>query len=178
MRRGISGAVVLLLAGCSGSGFYDYVGDVTTLPGANPNRPQGDATNFTRVLAHTAKEPPVMLTEPGDVWPGPPPPQPTLVDIQKQQNAELSSQAPQRELPALPGFTLTPPPAPKGAPPTSYPGGVVQLPNGQGVVTGGNQRVQTFNAPGSTGNIVVPNGNGTSTVISPNGTVTTIPTPK
>jgi hypothetical protein len=45
------------------------------------------------------------------------------------------------------------------------------------VPTTGSQNFQAIQ-PVPNGPIIVPNGNGTSTVIAPNGTVTTIPTPK
>jgi hypothetical protein len=38
--------------------------------------------------------------------------------------------------------------------------------------------VQTYTAPGGGMGIVVPNGNGTSTLIAPDGTVTTVPNPR
>jgi hypothetical protein len=38
--------------------------------------------------------------------------------------------------------------------------------------------VHSYNAPGGGQGIIVPNGNGTSTVIGPNGSVQTVPTPQ
>ena len=49
---------------------------------------------------------------------------------------------------------------------------------GLGVTTGGTAKYQTIVTPGGGQSIVVPNGNGTSTVIHPDGTVETVPTPK
>lgn len=70
-----------------------------------------------------------------------------------------------------------PPPAPGrqgGSPP---PGRAVQLPGGVGVDTGGTSDYRTLTLPnGQPGAIVVPNGNGTSTVIGPDGSVSTVPT--
>ena len=45
---------------------------------------------------------------------------------------------------------------------------VYQNPNG----------VTTFTAPGGGQGIMVPNGNGTSTLIGPDGSIQTVPTPK
>lgn len=95
-----------------------------------------------------------------------------------------SSTPPGTELPSsdqpLPPDALTPPALPRqGASPSQRPGGAVQLPNGVGVDTGGTSGYRQLTLPnGQPGAIVVPNGNGTSTVIQPNGTVQTIPTPR
>lgn len=82
-----------------------------------------------------------------------------------------------------PGFA--PLPAPTVQPrarltrPTTPPnGGVVQTPQGPAVDTGGTSSYRQLNGPAGPGSIMVPNGNGTSTVINPNGTVQTIPTPR
>jgi hypothetical protein len=60
-------------------------------------------------------------------------------------------------------------------PPT---GQVYQTNRGPAVSTGGTSNYQTITTPGGGQSIVVPNGNGTSTIIHPNGTVETVPTPK
>jgi hypothetical protein len=65
------------------------------------------------------------------------------------------------------------------APTTPPPAGqVYQTNRGPAVSTGGTANYQTLTTPGGGQSIVVPNGNGTSTVIHPNGTVETVPTPK
>jgi hypothetical protein len=46
------------------------------------------------------------------------------------------------------------------------------------VDAGGTNSYRQLNAPNATGAIMVPNGNGTSTVINPDGSVQTIPTPR
>jgi hypothetical protein len=72
------------------------------------------------------------------------------------------------------------PPSARAAPPPGRPsyGQTVQMPSGTGVTTGGTQGYQTLTTPGGGSAIVVPNGNGTSTVIKSDGTIETIPTPK
>jgi hypothetical protein len=101
-----------------------------------------------------------------------------LRDLQKQQNQQFSGQtsAPLQPLPELPGYDVPNQPVHVNPPPSSFPGGVVHLPNGTGVITGGTAGVGSLNGPTGNGSIIVPNGNGTSTVIGPNGTVSTIPT--
>ena len=179
----------LFCAGCSGSGFWTYERNTLTLPGANPNAPTGTSETYQRVRAQPS-DPAPLLTEAGDVWPPLTKKPPTLQDLQRQQNAQLSGNtgtgalsveatAPLPPLPQLPGYAIAAQPdARRASPAQTFPGGLVPLPGGRpGVLTGGGEGFQTLNGPTGNGSIVVPNGNGTSTVIGPNGTVTTVPTP-
>lgn len=182
MRR-LALVSLLLVSGCSGSGFWRYEQDTLTLPGlpfikgANPNQPSGSSENYFRALgAKQDANLPVQLTEAGDVWPGPPAPVPTLKDLQKQQSAEITGNGtgltPLPSLPSLPGYEISQQ-EPSRAPPASAltaPGRPMHVPPTSTLSPDVNT---TGSAP-----IVVPNGNGTSTVISPNGQVSTIPTPK
>ncbi len=193
MRRSALLVSALLLSGCTGSGYWRYLEDTATLPGANPNRPSGTSETYWAVRhgsSHGTEAAP-LLTEAGDVWPGQPQPVPTLRDLQKQQNAELGSAGigslggvgsagalkPLPPLPQLPGYEISPPLPTNPAPAQEFPGGRVKLPSGQTQPFTNPQNYQTV--PGGEGreSIVVPNGNGTSTVIGPNGEVSTIPTP-
>jgi hypothetical protein len=72
---------------------------------------------------------------------------------------------------AIPPTSSIPPPAPSQA------GKVVQTPTASGVTTGGTGGYQTMTTPRGPA-VIVPNGNGTSTVIYSDGRVETIPTPK
>jgi hypothetical protein len=177
-----------LLSGCSGSGFWQYERDTLTLPGANPNMPVGSSENYLRSRNGTLTEPPPLLTETGDIWPGPTQNVPTLKDLQKQQSAETGANgaepgaglAPLPPLPSLPGYEISQQDVVSPQPTQAFPQAVVPTQNGRMRIEGD----QGYKSPGggsSTvpgGNIVVPNGNGTSTVISPTGQVSTIPTPK
>lgn len=174
------------LGGCGGSGAYAFLGNTFTLPGANPNIAQGSSETYLKVRAkqQPSQDPPPILFEAGDVWPDPPKAPPTLKDLQRQQNQEIGATgagdqgyAPLAPLPQLPGYEVPQQDIRRPSPTQTFPGGVVQLPNGQGNITGGNRGMQTLNGPTGNGSIVVPNGNGTSTVIGPTGNVTTIPTP-
>ncbi|HTZ70632.1 MAG TPA: hypothetical protein VMB71_08285, partial [Acetobacteraceae bacterium] len=84
MRR-LGLCVVLLLGGCSGSGFWRYERDTFTFPWQNPNSPVSESENFQRARfgTKTGNPAPQLLTEAGDIWPGPPAPVPTLKDLQK-----------------------------------------------------------------------------------------------
>jgi hypothetical protein len=181
MRRIFLLATTLLLSGCAGSGFYSYLGDTFTLPfGANPNAAPGQSENFAKV--HGAKidqaEAPILF-EPGDVWPLPPKAPPTLRDLQAKQAEEMKTGGgyePLQPLPQLKGYEVPEQQPHPYMPGTSFPGGVVSHGTGGLIGTTGGT---TLNTKGDLDNgpIIVPNGNGTSTVIAPNGAVTTIPTP-
>ena len=96
-----------------------------------------------------------LTTEPGDIWPGPLPPPKTLQDLERQ--TQTGTQAPAK------GSPLDRAGNPLLAP----------LPNG---VSGSTPSGGT--EPPVDRRIIVPNGNGTSTVIYPDGRIETIPTPK
>ena len=72
------------------------------------------------------------------------------------------------------------PPAPTNTtPPAQNPAGqVYQTQHGPGVTSGGSSGYQTLTTPGGGSAIVVPNGNGTSTIIHSDGTIETVPTPR
>lgn len=174
--------------------------------GSTPNMPNVNSENMERVVGRPLSAEPIT-TEPGDIWPGPLKPAPTLQDLEAQglqpeqqlpapgspnrdrlapmppQNPSSGSSSPPPNLsPAVPQGT----PAPQGAPPaplaTQPPprtsGQIVQTPEGAGVTTGGGTNYRTMTTPGGGQAIVVPNGNGTSTVIHSDGRIETIPTPK
>ena len=179
-----------VLSGCSGSGYYSYLGDTFTPPfGANPNVALAPSTGsadetYAKIRAARHVESPApILYEAGDVWPPAPKAPPTLKDLQVQQNQEFSAGGqrdftPLQPLPTLPGFDVPNQPVHVAAPVQSFPGGVVALPGGKhSVGTGGGADVKSLDGPSGNGSIVVPNGNGTSTVIGPNGSVSTVPTP-
>ncbi len=183
MRRILLLATPLLLSGCAGSGFYSYLGDTFTPPfGANPNGASGAGENYTKIKgkSEVAATPEPMLYEAGDVWPAPPKAPPTLKDLQAQQAADIKNggagYAPLQPLPSLPGYEVSQQQSQPYVPSTTFPQGAVHRPNGAPVGIGGDMGLKDTDQTGK-GNIVVPNGNGTSTVISPTGTVTTIPTP-
>lgn len=71
-----------------------------------------------------------------------------------------------------PTATVAPPTGAAGA------GQVYQTPRGAAVTTGGGTGYQTTVTPGGGSAIVVPNGNGTSTIIHSDGRIETVTTPK
>jgi hypothetical protein len=75
--------------------------------------------------------------------------------------------------PATPDFAPTATPPSQPAPQVR----TLQTPQGPATTSGG-PGVQTYTGPTGTTGLVVPNGNGTSTLIAPDGSVQTVPTPK
>ena len=194
MRRFALLGLLLATAGCAHyadspfAGFGGFVGDTHTYA-RNPNLPAGDTDNVRRVLGETATSEP-LTPEAGNVWPGPLPPQKTLEDLEKDPNALLKpgdesnlqgpvgSSTPPGS--AQPGLTVPPPPAPitQRAPLQSAPRpSTVQTPGGAATLNSTGS-VKTYTDPSGKTGIVVPNGNGTSTLIGPDGTVQTVPSPK
>jgi hypothetical protein len=198
MQRIALTCLCLALSGCGYNTWYNP--PFTT--GSNPNFPAGDSENMRRVLGEQV-DLPVLTTEPGDVWPGPLPPEPTLQDLQQQAGqAPLSTPGStqfQAQPPSMPpplpsrgsstppptGQPAPPPPPRSGAPQATIPpsppnpaGQVLPTQRGPAVTNGGTSGYQTTTTPGGGSAIVVPNGNGTSTIIHSDGTIETVPTPR
>ena len=206
MRRFALLGPLVLLAGCTG--FGEFLDHTFTIPGANPNLPMADSENVRRALGRPSDVVP-LAPEPGNVWPGQQAPDPTLADVQRNQDQETQRgfsptvvpgtepglPAGRQPRPTARGSSTPPgsvepgldaPPRPSVLPPrprSSLPGpgpqgGVVNTPRGPAVDAGGTSGYRQLTVPGAPGSIMVPNGNGTSTVISPNGSVQTVPTPR
>ncbi len=198
MRRIVSLGLLLAMAGCgryAGSpfdGFGGFIGDTHNIY-ANPNRPVGDSDNMRRALGQPATSEP-LAPEPGNVWPGPIPPDRTLGDIARDPNETLkpgdemnlgrplgSSTPPGSTQPGaqpLPSSPNPSPALPDHQQPRPGPGDTTILtPSGPGVINNGGS-VRTYTDPRGTTGIVVPNGNGTSTLVAPDGSVQTVPSPR
>lgn len=203
MRRIALLGTTLVVSACSG--FDTFVHDVHWF--GNPNKVLGNSENLQRVRGQITPEP-ALRPEPGNVWPGPAPQEPTLRELMREENLQI-----QRPLPpplSVPAQPTTPSPggpppggvmppnpvepnppplsnvpplaAPKPAKPVAPPRGghVYQTPEGPQTGIPGPGGYETLVPPkgGGPGGIVVPNGNGTSTIIMPDGKVLTVPTPK
>lgn len=190
MRRPalLPGLVCLALAGC---GLHVHPPFVA---GADPHRPGGDSETMQRVEGRAPVVAPLRQAA-GNVWPGPVQAEPTLETMEQEQlqlpnqpeppplPAERGSSGPPASaLPALPAIPPVPhvagTPAPAPAPAPGRPTPPFPVKGGMAVPSGGTSAYQTVTLPDGTTGIVVPNGNGTSTIIRPNGTVETVPTPK
>ena len=143
---GLASTLMLPLAGCG-----DTWWNPPLTGGYNPHRPVVDSDNLRRVIGQDAPTA-ALESEPGDVWPGPLPPTPTLSEMEGQLGIGTAAQQP--------NFGTAAMPAPAPARPAAVPA------------------TPAAPRPARTTPVVVPNGNGTSTVIHPDGRIETIPTPK
>ncbi len=185
MRRpALLGLLCLVLSGCGLQNHLPFVA------GPDPYRPPGNSETMQRVEGQ-APMVPELHQAPGDVWPGPVPAEPTLESLEQQQ-LQLPNQAtpptlpaetgsstpPGAVLPPLPVVPEVPPVAGVPAAPPSPPNAAFPVQGGMAVPSGGTSAYGTVTLPGGGTGIVVPNGNGTSTVIRSDGSVETVPTPK
>ncbi len=193
MRRSALLGTLLLLSGCSGLGHFFQ--DTVRVPGQNPNATTGVSENLLRSRGEKPSED-AILPQDGNVWPGPPQPLPTLSDVTRSggQNAGDLLGGTGGTLPRGGSMSLGEQTQIHGGAPTNesgFSGGSLsdsvpdpavrfraqhpEAPNG-----GNNGGAGSGGAGAGAGsNIVIPNGDGTSTVISPDGTVKTVKgTPK
>ena len=189
-----------MVSGCTGMGvFFDHT---TKWFDENPNSPVGSSENFDEIRGQTVEVPP-LLPEKGNVWPDNSGPDQTLQDLEKQQATEIRRGAVQTG--STPPFGsnpqvnrangadrgLPPPNVPTGQPPANLGTQTQPTPNGPAISTTGGDRTQGYRGLGnggpgagrnnsgggpSPGSVLVPNGNGTSTLIGPDGSVQTVPT--
>ena len=145
-------SLTLTLTGCA----YHTWWNPPFSTGHDPNVPIVDSVNSSRVMGRDVAVTP-LKTEPGDIWPGPLPPPKTLQDLEKSTPTGAQPEAP------TPGSPLSRRGNPLTAPLPAAPPGTEAPAPGQ---------------PQPDRRIIVPNGNGTSTVIYPDGRIETILTPK
>ncbi|MBE7212091.1 MAG: hypothetical protein INR65_13805 [Gluconacetobacter diazotrophicus] len=196
MRRTLLLGTFLLLSGCSGLGHF--FADTETLPGANPNGTTGISENLARARGRSP-EAPIVEPQQGNIWPGPPKPLPTLADVAKNGGLGDSSNPLGGAMPNGGSMSM-------GEKQSIRNGVPVENPSG-GFSGGGGSLPATETDPAARfrhdhplgagpapsqkgvdvkgtdgpvgGDIVIPNGDGTSTVISPDGAVKTVKgTPK
>lgn len=205
MRPVASLALALILSGCGG---YQTWWNPPFTGGYSPNRPNSGSENMARAQGNNPEvtplttepggiwpgplppaltlkdmEMPGLTSQPEAPSPGSPlrrsggAPTPSPNPITGS-GTPLPSALPQ--LPSQQSATGIPAYAqPSAAPPGRGPSGqVIPTQNGPAVTTGGGPGYKTTINPGGGQSIVVPNGNGTSTVIHPDGRIETIPTPK
>jgi hypothetical protein len=199
-------------AGSPFDGFGGFIGDTHSVY-RDPNRPVGNSETMLRVTGREVTVPP-LEPEAGNIWPGPQPPEPTLEDIERQQNTTAPTPGGPGPAPSLSGPAQVPPgpvlrgqprvvpqgssappsqvpavvsaPAPAAAPPKApaprYPNGppspTINTPQGPSATTSGGNGITTYTVPGGGTGIVVPNGNGTNTLVGPDGSVQTVPAPR
>lgn len=162
MRKAALVGLCLVLSGCSG--FGKFVSDTATLPGANPNAPAGDNLNMRRVHGYSTAETP-LLPAGGNIWPGPPAPLPTLEDVEKDRAGTILGGEPRSGGLQLPDGGEMSVGEPEGTSDKSH-SITGKLPDAEPDAASryGVQR-------GSASTIEIPNGDGTVTLIHPDGSV-------
>ncbi len=206
MRRTLTLGLLVLLPGCTGFGtFLDHT---FTRPGENPNLPMADSENVRRSLGQqidvTPLAPEAGNVWPGPQAPEPtltdvqqrqgtennrgfepttvPGATPGLPAGRQPRPTTRGSSTPpgsvEPGLAPLPQNNVPPPPPQSSVPGPGPQGRVVQTPQGPAVDAGGTRGYRQLTTPQGPGAIMVPNGNGTSTIINPNGSIQTVPTPR
>lgn len=177
MRRSAMLGTLLLLSSCSGLG--KFFNDTERLPGQNPNAATGVSENVLRSRGQTPTEMPIE-PQAGNVWPGPPQPLPSLSDVSRnggQTNGALLGGASMRN-----GGSMA-----AGEQQSIHSGAPLDQDGfgGGGGSTSGNgslaasvpdpaEKFHTKSGADTGGKIVIPNGDGTNTVINPDGSVQTV----
>ncbi len=168
MRKAALLAIPLVLSGCSGLG--KSLQDTATLPGANPNMPEGVSENLEKVKGHTYMAMP-LLPESGNIWPGAPQPLPTLRDVEASPNGLRDAMS---DTDSYFG-SMTKGMDASGA--QLGDGGALSIGEHDGVVNGVHpvqrpslsssveDNAHKYISPSRSGTIVIPNGDGTSTHI-------------
>jgi hypothetical protein len=111
MRRFATLGLVLTLAGC---GYQTWWNPPFTT-GFQPYAPTGDAENLLRAKGDVVNVQP-LTPQPGDVWPGPVPPEPTLQELEQQGNMQPASEQAEPGSPLNRG-AVTPGQTPPSLPP-------------------------------------------------------------
>lgn len=186
MRRAALLAVPLILSGCSGLGKYFH--DTIFWPGYTPNQPKGNSETLLRVRGQNVTSE-ALLPNSGNIWPAAPQPLPTLQDVanpNSQFNRNLGNSAAYIGGSGLDGDHSS------ASLPSSGPklksGGTLSIGETASMHTGvspdySNIQALPTNVPDAAGrylekqgsrSITIPNGNGTSTIISADGSTRTV----
>ena len=157
MRRIALLSLTLLTSGLTGGCQYKTWWNPPLTSGYSPNTPISNSINMSRVRGEGVAVKP-LTTEPGDIWPGPLPPARTLQDLERQ-----------TPLGARPAFPVPGSPLSRAGNPLLAPmpgAGVPKTEPGAGQPPPPDRR------------IIVPNGDGSSTIIHPDGRIETVPKPR
>ncbi|GAA08403.1 hypothetical protein ACLEIY_07735 [Acetobacter tropicalis] len=164
MRKAALLGACLVLSGCSG--FGKYISDTATLPGENPNSPAGEDLNMRRVHGYSTAATPI-LPQGGDIWPGPPAPLPTLEDVEKDRIGTVLGGGAGESGPELQDGGEMSVSGSENATPAKEPHGKLPEAEPDAADKYGVQR-------GTASTIEIPNGDGTVTLIHPDGSVSTV----
>jgi len=175
MKRAIVVATSLSLAGCSG--FGKFISDTATLPGANPNAPMGQSENMLRVRGYAAAGSPI-LAQPGNIWPDAPEPLPTMEDVERNPVALdklMRSTGGVSSGDMAHGPQMSDDQSMSMGETTQIHSGVQTDFSGPGMnVPTSDSTASQYGAKRPNSSIVIPNDDGTSTIIGADGTVRTV----
>ncbi|MBI0016633.1 MULTISPECIES: hypothetical protein [unclassified Commensalibacter] len=174
----------LILSGCSGiDKFFD---DTVSLPGNNPEAPEGYAENMQRVKGNMAIATTPLLPQSENIWPSRPPALPTLSDVASDDKSfSLSdySRAAGGDVDSVTHDQIN-----KQSVPVDFPedgnlnvGEQYQIKNGMTDFINGRlpdsikDQGAKYIEKGKDAPVIVPNGDGTSTIINSKGVVKIIP---
>ena len=187
-------ALGLILAGCGTS--WGPSGDMSSQP-----RAPGDSLTIRRIMGENPEAPPLRseqgrwalrerpratLADPDAAMQGIPDYRPgSRPEVERSLPPLRGSSADPAGVPGVPQLATPDPmrPQPPVARSTTggYPPGTVVPVPGQSpaVITGGSDRYQTYQQPNTAGGgIIIPQGNGTGTLIGPDGRTITVPMPR
>ncbi|GBR47526.1 hypothetical protein [Neokomagataea thailandica] len=185
MRRAALLAVPLVLSGCSGLGKYFH--DTLFWPGYTPNQPLGNSENLLKIRGDNVI-PPAILPTTGNIWPAAPHPLPTLQDAANPNssfNRTLKDPATYLGSDSL-GIDTSLPRQPLGAQvksgsslsigeDTSIHNGVtIDQSHVQALPSSVPDSAKTYLQRDTKRSIIIPNGNGTSTIIDSDGSTRTV----
>ncbi|CEF55690.1 hypothetical protein [Acetobacter ghanensis] len=171
MRKAALLGVCVMMSGCAG--FEKVMSDTMSLPGENPNAPSGSDLNMRRVQGQATSEVPI-LPQGGNVWPGPPDPLPTLEDVAKGRTGKL----PGEEVTAATGPQLPDGQEMSIGEKENIHKGVVGNSLYASPVAGATTAQPAGAAKAKAAPIEIPNGDGTTTLIHSDGSISTIGTPR
>lgn len=193
VRGGACGVLALLLAGCADTGWgpswnmssrVRAPGDSLTIRRVMGENPDVAPLQSEHARWRIEERPRATLANPDAAMQNIPPYEPVVrPEVERDLRPRRGSSSPA----ALPPIDPLPtdPPARAQAPRLRAPaprieGGVVPIPGqAPGVITGGTERYQTFQQPGTAGGgVIIPQGNGLGTVIGPDGRTITVPLPR
>ncbi|MUG81199.1 hypothetical protein [Commensalibacter melissae] len=174
----------LILSGCSGiDKFFD---DTVSLPGNNPEAPEGYAENMQRVKGNMSIATTPLLPQSENIWPSRPPALPTLSDVASDDKSfSLSdySRAAGGDVDSVTHDQIN-----KQSVPVDFPedgnlnvGEQYQIKNGMTDFINGRlpdsikDQGAKYIEKGKDAPVIVPNGDGTSTIINSKGVVKIIP---
>jgi len=178
MRKAALLALPLVLSGCSGFGKFWH--DTLTFPGANPNGPMGDSENMLRARGEVAQTLPI-LPKGGNIWPGPPQALPSLGDVESRNGLAGAIGNPDTFIGggSVGGAPLGEGDSLRAGEENDIRNGVQDFSSGPGMQNAPvaalpnheQDNAAKYGAKQRTSTIIIPNGDGTNTLIAPDGSV-------